>query len=285
MVGGLEAGRRVAAAALLALGSMVPHDGPLLAAPAQIAPVADTGVACPLTVGTATTDPALANDAARAIAVGYAVTDCMPDAELLAAAEARALIPMGTPAAMRGLGHRRDLLAASSAPPPARPRGRRRTARPRSPRRPPRARRRPPRPPRRTPRRRTPPPRPARPPARRPARTSSDDGSSIGSSDNGSDSGSTGRRHRTTRSTSGANSGVTDDGSRHRHDSDDRRHRRTDDGTRPPTPDHRGHRDGGRHVRLGHPHGRRGLRRRHCRTGVSTTVRATPATAAAPRPR
>ncbi len=99
MVGGLEAGRRVAAAALLALGSMVPHDGPLLAAPAQIAPVADTGVACPLTVGTATTDPALANDAARAIAVGYTVTDCMPGAELLAAAEARALLPMGTPTA------------------------------------------------------------------------------------------------------------------------------------------------------------------------------------------
>ena len=113
MVGGLEAGRRVAAAALLALGSMVPHDGPLVTAPAQIAPVADTGVACPLTVGTATTDPALANDAARAIAVGYAVTDCMPDAELLAAAEARALIPMGTPAATgraTHLGHRRDLL-------------------------------------------------------------------------------------------------------------------------------------------------------------------------------
>ena len=104
MVGGLEAGRRVAAAALLALGSMVPHDGPLLAAPAQIAPVADTGVARPLTVGTATTDPALANDAARAIAVGFAVTDCMPDAELLAAAEARALIPMGTPAATGGSG-------------------------------------------------------------------------------------------------------------------------------------------------------------------------------------
>ena len=99
MVGGLEAGRRVAAAALLALGSVVPHDGPLLAAPAQIAPVADAGVACAMTVGTATTDPALANDAARAIAVGYAVTDCMPDAQLLAAAEARALIPMGTPAA------------------------------------------------------------------------------------------------------------------------------------------------------------------------------------------
>jgi len=57
-----------------------------------------------LTVGTATTDPALANDAARAIAVGYAVTDCMPDAELLAAAEARALIPMGTPAATAGSG-------------------------------------------------------------------------------------------------------------------------------------------------------------------------------------
>ncbi len=104
MVGGLEAGRRVAAAALLAFGSMAPHHGPLLAAPAQIAPVADTGVACPLTVGTATTDPALSNDAARAIAVGYAITDCMPDAELLAAAEARALIPMGTPAATAGSG-------------------------------------------------------------------------------------------------------------------------------------------------------------------------------------
>jgi hypothetical protein len=103
MVGGLEAGRRVAAAALLALGSMVPHDGPLLTAPARIAPVADTGVACPVTVGTATTDPALANDAARAIAFGYALTDCMPNAELLAAAEARALIPMGTPAAGSGI--------------------------------------------------------------------------------------------------------------------------------------------------------------------------------------
>ena len=104
MVGGLEAGRRVAAAALLAFGSMAPHNGPLLAAPAQIAPVADTGVTCPLTVGTATTDPALSNDAARAIAVGYAVADCMPDADLLAAAEARALIPVDTPAAIAGSG-------------------------------------------------------------------------------------------------------------------------------------------------------------------------------------
>ncbi len=99
MVGGLKAGQRVAAAALLALGSVVPHNGPLVTAPARIAPVADAGVACPMTVGTATTDPALANDAARAIAVGYTVTDCMPDAQLLAAAEARALIPMGTPTA------------------------------------------------------------------------------------------------------------------------------------------------------------------------------------------
>jgi hypothetical protein len=99
MVGGLEAGRRLAAAALLALGSVVPHNSTLLAARGQIAPVADSGIACPLTVGTATTDPALANDAARAIAVGYAITDCMPDAQLLAAAEARALIPMGAPTA------------------------------------------------------------------------------------------------------------------------------------------------------------------------------------------
>jgi len=96
MVGGLEALRRVAAVGLLALGSVVPHDGPFLTAPTDVTPVADTSLACLLTVGTATTDPALATSAARAIAVGYAATDCMPDEQLLAAAEARAAIPMDT---------------------------------------------------------------------------------------------------------------------------------------------------------------------------------------------
>src|SRR4051794_31626750 len=96
MVGGLEALRRVAAVGLLALGSVVPHDGPFLTAPTDVPPVADTSLACLLTVGTATTDPALATSAARAIAVGYAATDCMPDEQLLAAAEARAAIPMDT---------------------------------------------------------------------------------------------------------------------------------------------------------------------------------------------
>ncbi|MDT0349934.1 glycoside hydrolase family 16 protein [Pseudonocardia charpentierae] len=96
MVGGLEALRRVAAVGLLALGSVVPHNGPFLTAPPDVTPVADTSLACLLTVGTATTDPALATSAARAIAVGYAATDCMPDEQLLAAAEARAAIPMDT---------------------------------------------------------------------------------------------------------------------------------------------------------------------------------------------
>ena len=94
MVGRLEAGGRIAAAALLALGSLAPLNGPLLAA--SVAPVADTSTACAVTVGTATTDPALAADAARAITVGYAATDCLPDAQLLAAAEARAAIPMAS---------------------------------------------------------------------------------------------------------------------------------------------------------------------------------------------
>src|SRR3954447_24289084 len=96
MVGGLEALRRVAAVGLRALGSVVPHNGPFLPAPTDVTPVADTSLACLLTVGTATTDPALATSAARAIAVGYAATDCMPDEQLLAAAEARAAIPMDT---------------------------------------------------------------------------------------------------------------------------------------------------------------------------------------------
>ena len=203
MVGGLEAGRRVAAAALLAFGSMAPHNGPLLAAPAQIAPVADTGLACPLTVGTATTDPALANDAARAIAVGYAVTDCMPDAELLAAAEARALIAMGTPAATAGsgiVGTSSGSAAGATAngsaavTPPA-------TA--------------------------SPPPAPATTTSdtttsdtatatssitsETTSETSSDDGSSIGSSDDGSDSGSS-DGDTDNQADSGGNSGVTDDG-------------------------------------------------------------------------
>ena len=53
MVGGLEALRRVAAVGLLALGSVVPHNGPLLTAPTDVTPVADTSLACLLTVGTA----------------------------------------------------------------------------------------------------------------------------------------------------------------------------------------------------------------------------------------
>ena len=93
MVGGLEACRRVAAVAVLAVSSIVPLGGPArtVAAPA---PVADVVTSCSVTVGTATTDPALAADAARALTAGYAVTDCMPDASLLAAAEARAAIPL-----------------------------------------------------------------------------------------------------------------------------------------------------------------------------------------------
>ena len=100
MVGALQASGRIAAAALLAFGSLAPLEGPLLPARAAVTPMADTSIACAPTVGTATTDPALAADAARAIAVGYSTTDCLPDASLLAAAEARAAIPMdsGTPA-------------------------------------------------------------------------------------------------------------------------------------------------------------------------------------------
>src|SRR4051794_10416473 len=72
MVGGLEAGRRVAAAALLAFGILPPLDGPLLSPPPAVVPVADAALACAMTVGTASTDPVLATDAARAVAVGYA---------------------------------------------------------------------------------------------------------------------------------------------------------------------------------------------------------------------
>ena len=210
MVGGLEAGRRVAAAALLALGSMAPHNGPLLAAPAQIAPVADTGVACPLTVGTATTDPALANDAARAIAVGYAVTDCMPDAELLAAAEARALIPMGTPAATAGsgiVGTSSGIVGTSSGSAAGATANGSAAVTP--------------------PTTASPPTAPATTTSdtttsdtatatstitsETTSETSSDDGSSIGSSDDGSDSGSS-DGDTDNQVDSGGNSGVTDDG-------------------------------------------------------------------------
>src|SRR6185436_7719419 len=75
MVGRLEAGGRVAAAALLALGSLAPLEGPLVAVPPAVASVADASTACAMTVGTASTDPAFAADAARALAVGYATTD------------------------------------------------------------------------------------------------------------------------------------------------------------------------------------------------------------------
>src|SRR6185436_3651174 len=78
------------------LGSLAPLEGPLVAVPPAVASVADASTACAMTVGTASTDPAFAADAARALAVGYATTDCMPDAQLLAAAEARAAIPMGS---------------------------------------------------------------------------------------------------------------------------------------------------------------------------------------------
>ena len=83
--------------------------------------------------------------------------------------------------------------------------------------------------------------------------TSSDDGSSIGSSDDGSDSGSSDTDNQVD---SGAN-GVH--GRRGHRQPDDRQpdHQQPD----PPQPDHRRHRDGGRHVRLGHRPGRRGLRR------------------------
>jgi hypothetical protein len=126
MVGRLQAGGRVAAAALLALGSMAPLNGPLPAA--SVAPLADTSAACAVTVGTATTDPTLAADAVRAMAVGYAATDCLPDASLLAAAEARAAIPMGsstttaaaTPtAASSPLGGSRSSGPVAVAPPPS----------------------------------------------------------------------------------------------------------------------------------------------------------------------
>jgi hypothetical protein len=97
MIGGLEVGRRVpaaVAAALLAMATVVPLSDPVTAT-ANPVTVADPSSACPVTVGTATTDPALATDAARALAAGYATTDCMPNAELLAAAEARAALPLG----------------------------------------------------------------------------------------------------------------------------------------------------------------------------------------------
>jgi Glycosyl hydrolases family 16 len=93
MVGGLEACRRVAAVAVLAVSSVVPLGGPITTAAAP-APVADVVTSCSVTVGTATTDPVRAADAARALAAGYAATDCMPDASLLAAAEARATISL-----------------------------------------------------------------------------------------------------------------------------------------------------------------------------------------------
>ena len=271
MVGGLEAGRRVAAAALLALGSMVPHNGPLLAAPAQIAPVADTGVACPLTVGTATTDPALANDAARAIAVGYAVDGLHAGRRAPGGGRGAGAHPDGhagsDDAGSRHrrhlLGHRRHLLRLGRGGDGERL-GRGHPADHREPDRRPRATTTSDTDDVATPTRPT---TPARRPARRRRTTEPASGPATASSSDGDTD---------DQVDSGANSGVTDDG---------------DTGsptTGSPTtdsPTHRRHRDGGRHVRLGHPHGRRGLRRRHCRTGASTTVRATPATAAAPRPR
>ena len=117
MIGGLAAARRVAAVALLALGSTAPLNAPVRTA--TIAPVADTSTACAVTVGTATTDPTLAADAARAIAVGYTPTDCLPDVQLLAAAEARAAIPMGsttTPTTSSPLGGSRSLGRVAAAP-------------------------------------------------------------------------------------------------------------------------------------------------------------------------
>ena len=95
MVVRLEACRRVAAVALLAAGCVVPHEE-LPVTTLNATTVADATAACLVTVGTATTEPALAADAARALAVGYTATDCMPDATLLAAAEARAALPLET---------------------------------------------------------------------------------------------------------------------------------------------------------------------------------------------
>jgi hypothetical protein len=95
MVVRLEACRRVAAVALLAAGCVLPHEE-LPVTKVNATTVADATAACPVTVGTATTEPALAADAARALAVGYTATDCMPDASLLAAAEARAALPLDT---------------------------------------------------------------------------------------------------------------------------------------------------------------------------------------------
>jgi hypothetical protein len=102
MVGRRTACGRVAAAvALLAVNGIMPGQGPLTASAPR--PVADTATACSVTVGTATTDPARAPDAARALAAGFAATDCMPDASLLAAAEARAAIALGGPSPETGV--------------------------------------------------------------------------------------------------------------------------------------------------------------------------------------
>jgi hypothetical protein len=116
MVGGLTACGRVAAAVtLLAVNGIIPEQGPLTATAPT--PVADTATTCSVTVGTATTDSALAPDAARALAAGFAATDCMPDASLLAAAEARAAMALGgTSTATGGLGTTTAVPMAAVAP-------------------------------------------------------------------------------------------------------------------------------------------------------------------------
>ena len=95
MVGGREAWGRVSAAvALLAVNGLVPFEGPTTAT-GTVAMADTASTTCAVTVGTATTEPALVADAARAVAAGFATTDCMPDAAMLAAAEARATIALG----------------------------------------------------------------------------------------------------------------------------------------------------------------------------------------------
>jgi hypothetical protein len=79
MVVRLPAYRHVAAAALLAVSSLVPNQDLRAVGVVESAPAADA-TSCAVTVGTATTDPTLASAAASALAAGYALTDCWPDA-------------------------------------------------------------------------------------------------------------------------------------------------------------------------------------------------------------